>query len=326
MEHRKRTNNKKIDNEHDKVVKELFKEEHEKVYILKKALNLNFKPDEIEIYTNSFVTSNYKYKEADCVYKLKGKNVFFVIEHQSVIDYRMPYRMSNYQLEVMRSCENYKNTKDNKEALVIGIVLYTGRPEWTAERYIRNIQYSFDDGVKTILGDNKTLGNYTIIDINKCAEEELLIAKSLISKVMLIEKARKTEDLGRTLIKMIKYLDAKGLKYIKNLIKNILVEDLGEEKAEEILEIYEKVIQGEGSEEEMELAISKTIHDEIVTREKRGEKRGERRGEKQGRMNVAKNLLTMGYSINQVGEITELSETEVKRLKKQIEATNKKEG
>ncbi len=317
MEHKKSTNksrnnnmksnNKKIDNEHDKVVKELLKEEDEEVYILNKALRLSLKSDEIEIYTNSFVTSNYKYKEADCVYKLKGKNVFFVVEHQSVIDFRMPYRMSNYQIEVMRSCENYKNTKDNKEALVIGVVLYTGRAEWTAERYIRNIQHYFDDGVKTILGDNKTLGNYTIIDINKCTEEELLIAKSLISKVMLIEKVRKTEDLGKVLIKMIKYLDARGLKYIDNLIKNILVEDLGEEKAEEILIIYRKAIKGEGSDEEMELAISKTIHDEIVTRE--------RRGEKQGRKNVAKKLLIMGYSIDEVGKITELSKKEVEELK-----------
>ena len=80
MEHKKSTNksrnnnmksnNKKIDNEHDKVVKELLKEEDEEVYILNKALRLSLKSDEIEIYTNSFVTSNYKYKDVNVNIKM----------------------------------------------------------------------------------------------------------------------------------------------------------------------------------------------------------------------------------------------------------------
>lgn len=296
-----------IENEHDKVFKELFNISKEAVHIINTALELRLKENEIERYTNSFITSNYKYKEADCVYKKKDEKIFFVLEHQSVIDFRMPYRMLNYQTEVMRSCENYKNTKENKEALVIGIVLYTGRPEWKAELYIRNIQYKLDDGMKTVLGDNKTLGNYTVIDINKFTKEELLREEGIISKVMLIEKSRRTEDLGRILIEAANYLDREGVKYIKNLIKNILVKDIGNKEAKKVLDFYKNIINKKGSEEKMELAVSRMIRNEINGKVKRGEKLG--------RINVAKNLLVMGYEVDEVGRITELSVEEIRKLK-----------
>ena len=300
----------RIENEHDKVFKDLFCDVNEAVHIINKVLKLNLKSNEIQRYTNSFVTSGYKYKEADCVYKKKNERVFLVIEHQSVVDFRMPYRMSNYQIEVMRSCESYKNTKDNKEALVIGIVLYTGRKEWNAELYIRNIQYKLEDGARVVLGDNKTLGNYSVLDVNKCTEEELLKDKGLISKVMLIEKVRKTDELVKTLIKMVKYLDEDGLKYIENIIKNILVNDLEEEKVKKILEKYRKVRKEKGSEKEMELAITRTIRNEIEG--------VRRKGRREGKISVAKNLLTMGYSIDQVGKMAELNESELKELKEKV--------
>ena len=300
-----------IENEHDKVFKELFNISKEAVHIINTALELRLKENEIERYTNSFITSNYKYKEADCVYKKKDEKIFFVLEHQSVIDFRMPYRMLNYQTEVMRSCENYKNTKENKEALVIGIVLYTGRPEWKAELYIRNIQYKLDDGMKTVLGDNKTLGNYTVIDINKFTKEELLREEGIISKVMLIEKSRRTEDLGRILIEAANYLDREGVKYIKNLIKNILVKDIGNKEAKKVLDFYKNIINKKGSEEKMELAVSRMIRNEINGKVKRGKIQGERLG----RINVAKNLLVMGYEVDEVGRITELSVEEIRKLK-----------
>lgn len=324
MESKSKINNIKseINNEHDKVFKELFVNKNEAVYFLNRVLNLKLQADEIERYTNSFVTSGYKYKEADCVYKLKNKRVFFVLEHQSIVDYRMPYRMLNYQAEVMRSCETYKNVKDNREALVIGIVLYTGKSGWTAEKYIRNIQYTIKDGTIKILGDNKTLGNYTIVDVNKCDDEKLLTDKSLISKVMLIEKTRKTEELAKNLFRMVKYLDKKGLKYIRNLIKNILVNDLSHETRKVLLDSYNKAIKGEGGEANMELSVVKTIRDDLTMHEKIGEKRGEKRGKKcgieLGKIEVAKKLLKKDYTIEEIVGITELSRKKVKELENKI--------
>ncbi len=62
----------------------------------------------------------------------------------------------------------------------------------------------------------------------------------------------------------------------------------------------------EGS-KKMELAVSRMIRNEINGKVKRGEKLG--------RINVAKNLLVMGYEVDEVGRITELSVEEIRKLK-----------
>lgn len=54
---------------------------------------------------NSFVTTELKYREADIVYKLKDRNIVFLIEHQTKVDFKMPYKILNYQIEIMRANE-----------------------------------------------------------------------------------------------------------------------------------------------------------------------------------------------------------------------------
>ena len=49
--------------------------------------------------------------------------------------------------------------------------------------------------------------------------------------------------------------------------------------------------------------------------EERGEERGERRGVEKGKKEIAKRLLKMGFEIEKICEITELSEEEIKKLK-----------
>ena len=98
-----------------------------------------------------------------------------------------------------------------------------------------------------------------------------------------------------------------------------MVNDLSEETKEEILELYGRTINGKGSGEDMELAITRTIRNEIEGERRRGRREGRREGIKEGRkegkISVAKNLLTIGYSIDQAGKIAELNKSELKELK-----------
>lgn len=48
-------------------------------------------PEEITKYNSSFITRDFRTKEADVVYKKKGTDIFFLIEQQSQIDYSMAY-------------------------------------------------------------------------------------------------------------------------------------------------------------------------------------------------------------------------------------------
>ena len=79
----------------------------------------------LELYESSIISKNYLNREADIVYKRKDMDVFFLIEHQSRIDYDMPIRIIEYSTGIItnywRSCKNKK--RDRLYPLVIPIVL-----------------------------------------------------------------------------------------------------------------------------------------------------------------------------------------------------------
>ena len=66
----------------------------------------------MEKYTSSFVNKIFENREADIVYKYKNKNIFFLIEHQTKIDYSMPYRILEYEIEIMKSAIDIKKVKN----------------------------------------------------------------------------------------------------------------------------------------------------------------------------------------------------------------------
>ena len=110
----------------------------------------------------------------------------------------MPYRILEYEIEIMKSAIDIKKVK-NKEyklPLVIPIVLYTGKKKWDAKRYLEESQEKLD-GVKI------KAGNYNLVDINDFTKEELLQEKTLISKMMLLEKSESTEESIEMLEKII---------------------------------------------------------------------------------------------------------------------------
>ena len=119
--------------------------------LINQAIKTKLKAEEIEKYTSSFVNKIFENREADIVYKYKNKNIFFLIEHQTKIDYSMQYRILEYEIEIMKSAIDIRKVK-NKEyklPLVIPIVLYTGKKKWDAKRYLEESQETLD-GVKII--------------------------------------------------------------------------------------------------------------------------------------------------------------------------------
>ena len=79
---------KEIDQKHDKLFKDLLSRRDEAVKFLNKYLRTE-KPIyeyDIELYKTEFVTDLYEKREADIVYKMIDKNIYFLIEHQTKID------------------------------------------------------------------------------------------------------------------------------------------------------------------------------------------------------------------------------------------------
>lgn len=101
----------------DKLIKSILADKKETEEFINKFLEPKekVKAEELMRYTNSYMAKRYTEKEIDLVYKLKNREVFFLIEHQSTIDYSMPYRMLNYCIDMMqewnKSRKKEKNTR-----------------------------------------------------------------------------------------------------------------------------------------------------------------------------------------------------------------------
>ena len=134
----------KVRNEHDKIFKDLFSDKEETIKFINKYLKLKIpiEKNQLESYNSSYITAEYKSKEADIVYKMKDKNIFFLIEHQSTIDLSMPYRIENYALEIINTAVDKEKMKSNnyRYPKVIPIVLYTGEKKWKANLSFSDVQ------------------------------------------------------------------------------------------------------------------------------------------------------------------------------------------
>ena len=241
------------------------------------------------------------------MYKYKNKNIFFLIEHQTKIDYSMPYRILEYEIEIMKSAIDIRKVK-NKEyklPLVIPIVLYTGKKKWDAKRYLEESQETLDD-VKI------KAGNYNLVDINDFKKEELLQGKTLISKMMLLEKSESTEESIEMLEKIIPNTNKEEKELLKRVISILFGEKIGEEKTKELIEKID------GGEEKM-LALVDMIRNENKMYINMGKKEGREEGRKEGRKNrnieIAQKLLKIKMPISQISEVTELTEKEIEKLK-----------
>ena len=282
----------------------------EAIALINQAIKIKLKAEEIEKYTSSFVSKIFQNREADIVYKYKNKNIFFLIEHQTKIDYSMSYRILEYEIEIMKSAIDIRKVK-NKEyklPLVIPIVLYTGKKKWDAKRYLEESQETLDD-VKI------KAGNYNLVDINDFTKEELLQGKTLISKMMLLEKSESTEESIEMLEKIIPNTNKEEKELLKRVISILFGEKIGEEKTKELIE---KIDGGEG---EM-LALVDMIRNENKMYINMGRKEGRKEAREEGKiklkqqcLEIAKNLLKINMPISQISEVTKLPEEEIEKIK-----------
>ena len=301
-------NKSKIDKEHDKIIKRVFQSKEEAARFISKVIGSKIEPSDLIVSQNSFVTSELKYREADIVYKIKNKNVVILIEHQTRVDYRMAYRILNYQIEIMRANEVENPKKEDKECLVIPIVLYTGKEKWTAKNYIKEIQERLFEEKIINTGEMElgTLGYYTLVDVNNYTKEELLEKEGILSKIMLIEKERNTKDLVHTMFEIKEKIQKdKNKEIVYDAMYLGLEKKFGTEITNKIMEkIIEKGSDNVLSVEKMVLEENKMLRDE-----------GRKIGISEGIIRVAKEMLRNGVDDEYVEKYTHLSKEKIEKLK-----------
>ena len=287
-----------VNHQHDKIFRTVLDRKSDALALINKALNTQLEVQDIEKYNSSFINKVFQNREADIVYKIKDRSIFILIEHQTKVDYLMPYRILEYEVAIMQSAidlDKIKN-KESKIPLVIPIVLYTGNKKWNAKKY-------FEENQEKIEEIENGLGNYNLIDINELTEKELLEDNSFISKMMLIEKSKNTENIVEILEKIVKITKEEDKDTLRRIISIILEEKIGITKAKELIEKME------GDEGNM-LAVVDMIRRENQMYIEIGKKEGELKE----KIKIVTNMLKEKFNIETIQKITGINKEEIEKI------------
>lgn len=285
----------------------IIDKKEEAVYLINKALKLyekgiELEEQDIEKYNRKFITKEFKNSEADIVYKMKNRNIFFLIEHQSRIDHTMPYRILKYSIEIMDSAIDVKQMgkKDYKYPCVYPIVIYTGTIKWKVKNQFEQKQtYLYPT-------DETEFTQYTLVDVNEVSEQVLLKDNSLLSKIFLIERTKTKKETLDAIKKVTQTnLKEEDRKFLNNVIRYIFMEQLGTGQANELLENLE-------DKEELNMRWV----DRLANGFKEEYEKGLKTGVKQGIIETAKKLIQRNMEIKEIQDITGLSKEEIEKLVK----------
>ena len=302
-----------INKKHDKLFKEMLSNKKEVVNFLKLHLNMDLSENEIEKYQKEFRTSVFGSIEADIVYKIKDKDYFILIEHQSTIDDKMAYRIQNYKQAIIDSAIDTKRLKDKtyKIPKVLAIVLYTGKRKWKKQE-LKDIEEKLE-------GFTEPNEEYKLIDVNDFSKKDLLEDNLITSKAMLIESSKGKEELYQNIEDVIdnqENLDGDKEENNQQLETLIKYELTGTENENIIKKFIEKIKNGKGDETDMTNA-SRIINREMRAREKAAKNEGMLLGISQG---ISKGIAMMAkklkdkMSIEEICQLTGLSEQQIENL------------
>ena len=296
---------------HDKLIKTILSDKKELCEIINEFLNTKEKIKEENLikFTNSYITKKYKAKEADIVYKLRGKEIFFLIEHQSKVDNNMSYRMLNYCIDIMQEWKKGKSTLNIKKyPLIIPIVIYTGDKDWTSYTNFKDKQYGNKE-----LEINKIDFKYNLIDSNKYTFNTLIKMKSMFGYSMAIEKAKDKNEL----IKYLEFIianekDKQRLDKIADIIIYLLVNTLNTNEKDDLLDKIDKKV----GEKNMSTLIERLRAERI-----RDRKEAKKEANKQLQIELSINMINMKFEDNIIIKLTKIEKSELEKLKEQNNKT-----
>ena len=227
-----------------------------------------------------------------------------MIEHQSKVDYRMPFRILKYEMAIIESTIDEKECKkkDYLYPRVNAIVLYTGKQKW-------NVAQTFNEKqVSSILEKDIKFAKYILVDINNYTEEKLLETPSFMTKALLIEKAKDNEQIANYIEKIVEIINKDKENYsdnMKEIFKIMLTQKIRKEKTDEFLNKLNI-----GGDENM-MAVFETIQQD----NKRIYRRGKKEGIMEKSIEIAKKLLKENFSKEKVASLTGLTEAEIENIK-----------
>ena len=309
----------------DKIMRTILKDRAQAAICLNKWLKVKegyeIKAEELEEMTESYITSDLENRESDIVYKdKKYEGVFYLIEHQTKVDYQMAKRIAEYKNEIRRHYQNntkLKNNKGFKVAKIIAIVLYTGKEKWTASKTLDDIE------VACPRIEEKETDEYQLEITNEYKVEALkqdieANNKDILAKIFFIDKLGDSKNLNKVEQELDDLkITEEEINYIASYINKIISRTYGEETSKQMIKILEKGLSKEEGKDMLMENFVKTCFEEG---EKSGIKKGETRGVARGISQVAINMLKQKCKKELIKQCTGLSDAKIKELEKTLQS------
>ena len=301
-----------INNPHDTGFKHLLKSKKAFIQLLRSFIKGGWanQVDEVDLILldKTFILQDFQNKEADIVYqaKIKDRDVIFyvLLEHQSTVDFQMPYRLLLYMTEIWRDI--MKNTeasiaegKDFCLPAIVPIVLYNGENKWTVPLNFKKYLNGYE-----LFGDNVLDFRYSLVNVHEYDENELLELENLLGTVFLLDQCKNFLEIIKYLKKLTKIISKLNKNEFRLFVawaKNILTRTLSSKQKEKVVQILDKA-----NPEEVE---------EMISNVERVLKKSHEDAKKESRKEIAKNMLKKGYKTEEIIEITNLSKEEIEELK-----------
>ncbi|MFD2115773.1 Rpn family recombination-promoting nuclease/putative transposase [Paenibacillus yanchengensis] len=285
--------------------------------------------EQVEEIPHTFILQDFKRQEADLVYrvKLNGQDVIFylLLELQSSVDYRMPYRLLLYQVEIWRyliqnDATLFANRKSFQLPTILPIVLYNGKRKWRAKRQFRQLLAGEE------LFESELLNfEYLFIDVVRYTEEELLQLSNIIGSILLLDQTDEVPQLLTRIDKLahiVKQLPPEDKQKFFVWMENVLQRRLTqhEKDVQRLLETLDQTME-EGEEMlRFEKALYKlrkqSIQEGLQEGKLEGMQEGLQTGQRMEREVIAKRMLNLGMDISVVVSATGITEQEIELLDK----------
>ena len=289
----------------------------------------------------SYILQDFSKKEADLVYRLKLKEdqevIFYILmEMQSSVDFRMPYRLLLYMVEIWRDYFNNLEDRETKKKsfklpAIVPMVIYNGEHNWTAAPTFKELIAGAENFGKYLVDFQ-----YILIDVNRYSKEELFELANLIGSVFLLDQKIESEEYlerMKFISERVKEAEPEVVRAFTTWLEKVFSKSLPEEMRVEVIRIVDST-RTEGVSkmvsnmertlrrmfnEDMEKKVKQKTMQIVAEKEKilKAEWRTEgiKEGHIKGRMDVAQRMLQEGLDEKLVAKITGFSLEELRKLK-----------
>lgn len=173
--------------------------------------NLDF--NSLKKENGSFITPAMKKRDSDVVWSVKLKHseqtifLYLLLEFQSEVDLSMPVRILQY-VAALYDDLNKQQRLSIKTGLppVFPVVLYNGRPKWTAKHDMAELYKNLPEYLKPYQPQLR----YYLIDEERIPDEQIDGVINGISTIFSFEKAHEYAQARHSTQKLLRYLESLG--------------------------------------------------------------------------------------------------------------------